>query len=65
MPDTTLMTEQERREAQEAALRDFEAAVATIAIVFGGTMMDPAKTVRAIALKARGDIREAVGEGRS
>lgn len=48
------------KQDQEAALRDFEAACNTIALVFPAT-----SDQRRVAIQARGDMREAIGEARS
>lgn len=65
--ETTMDTQEKEKLAREhdqkaAAIRDFEEAVATLAIVFGS---DEDFAVRNIAVKARGDIREALGEART
>jgi hypothetical protein len=52
--------EAKRREAQPEAIRDFEAACNTIALVFGHNSEQ-----RRIAITARGDMREANGEPRT
>lgn len=49
-----------RQEARAAALREFEQACNVIALLF-----DHDSPQRHIALQARGDMREALGEGRS
>jgi len=48
------------RKAQPEALREFEAACNTIALVFGHNSPQ-----RRIAITARGDMREANGEART
>jgi hypothetical protein len=52
----------ETRKGREEALRLFEEACNYMALVFGGEQHDD---VRAIVVKARGDVREALGEGRT
>jgi len=52
--------EREMRKAQPEALRAFEAACNTIALVFGHDSPQ-----RRIAITARGDMREANGEART
>jgi hypothetical protein len=59
--DKTLMPkEAEKLEGRQQAIRAFEDACTYIALVFG---MDSPQ--RAIAIKARGDMREANGEART
>jgi len=58
------MTLAERRAAAEAALRDFESACNTAILTLDPDNPHEANLAQAIK-KARGDIREAMGEARS
>jgi len=52
--------EAKQREAQPEAIREFEAACNTVALIFPHNSVQ-----RRIAITARGDMREANGEGRT
>lgn len=56
----------DEKKAREDAISRFEESCNIIALLFGGGAKDERdEQIRKVALKARGDIRELLGEARS